>query len=48
MEFNKTDNDLKQMSEDEIKEAQDNSEYYISSDCLYLDYSYDRASLILD
>lgn len=38
----------KDMSEEEIKAAENNAEFCVISDCLYMDYSYDRASLILD
>lgn len=39
---------IKGMSEDDIKKAIDGSDQCVSGDCLYLDYTYDRASLILN
>ena len=39
---------IKDMTKDEIKEAENNSEYYVSDDYLYVNYSDTRASLILD
>ncbi len=39
---------IKDMSEDDIKQAQDNAECYVDNDNVYIDRSYDRVSLILD
>ena len=39
---------IKDMTHDEIKESEDDCEFFISNDCLYIDRSYDRISFILD
>ena len=36
------------MTKEQVKECQDNSEYYIKDNYLYIDKSYDRVSLILN
>jgi hypothetical protein len=38
---------IKDMSENEIKEAEAKCEYYVSDDCIYVDRGYDRVSFIL-
>ena len=39
---------IKDMSEKDIETAKNDCDYYVSSEYLYIDYSYDRISLILD
>lgn len=38
----------KGLTEKKIKQALDHSEYFVSGDCLYHDFNYNRISLILD
>lgn len=39
---------IKDMNEDEIKEAKNNCEFYVYDDCIYIDRNYDRVSFILN
>ena len=36
------------LTEEEVKDAQDNSDYCVSGDYIYSDHSYDRVSIVLD
>lgn len=38
----------KGLSKEEITQAQESSDYYVSNDYIYQDYSYDRVSITLD
>jgi hypothetical protein len=38
----------KGLSAEEIKQAENKSDYYISRGCLYIDRTYDRVSIVLD